>query len=73
MVSISDSTYTEIAQIFAIKEFAVKKAREQAKMFKKVSLKKAVDLLIEYDYKIKAGYIGQENSMWLAIFKLMTE
>lgn len=72
LVAISDLRDSEIAEIFSIKEYAVKKAREQAKMFKKVALKKTVDMLIEIDYKIKAGYISQESSMWLAVFKIMT-
>lgn len=71
--AISGKTDLELAVAFNIKEFAAKKLKEQANRFKKRSLKKAVDLLADADYKIKSGLIGQDEAMWLSIFNIMTE
>lgn len=72
-IAISDKTDFELAEIFGVKEFAIKKSREQTKLFKKKSLKKSVDYLSDLDYKSKCGRIDGTDGMWLAIFKIMTE
>lgn len=72
-VSISDMEIGEIAKAFGVKEFAVKKMKEQASMFKKKALKNAVDYLTESDYKIKSGLCDADDRAYLAIFKIMTE
>jgi DNA polymerase III delta subunit len=53
-------------------EYAVKKSKEQAKMFKIRSLKRAVDMLADTDFAIKCGKADQTEGMWLIIFKIMT-
>lgn len=73
LVAISDKTVSELAVLFGIKDFAVKKAKEQADMFKKRSLKKAVDMLTDVDYKVKTGLIDVNDAMWLSIFKIMLD
>lgn len=72
-IAISDKQSGELASIFKIKEFAVKKAKEQAKMFTPKSLKRAVDILGDIDYKSKSGLIEINEGMWLALFTIMTE
>lgn len=71
--SISDMTAQEFAEAFGAKEFVVRKTIEQAKKFKKRSLKNAVDALIDADYKIKSGQADADEKMWLTVFKIMTD
>ena len=72
-VSVSDGTDAETASLLGIKEFAVKKARQQASAFRVRSLKKAVDGLAEADYAIKSGRTDANDALWINIFKIMTE
>lgn len=71
--AISGKTHLELAKSFGIKEYPAKKLKEQAEKFKKRSLKSAVDLLEDTDYRIKSGLIEADRAMWLAVFKIMTE
>lgn len=72
-VSISNMDETEIAKSFKVKDYAIKKMKEQAKMFSKRSLKKTVDLLTEIDYKVKSGQADVDEKMWLVVFRIMTD
>ena len=72
-VAISDMSASDVAVSLGIKEFAVRKAKEQSEKFKKRSLKNTVDLLCDADYKIKSGLIDADESMWLTVFKIMTD
>ncbi len=69
--SISDMSLNELATYFNVKEFAVKKIKEQSSLFKKKSLKNAVDMLSDADYKIKCGLIDPDEVFWLSVFKIM--
>ncbi len=71
-VAISKKDTGELALLIGIKEFAVKKAKEQVKMFKTRALKKAVDTLSNADFNIKNGTLEQAQALWLSIFKIMT-
>ena len=71
-VAISSGTSAEVANFLGIKEFAVKKAKEQSNMFKKRSLKSAVDFLTDVDYKVKSGQINVDEGMWLSLFKIIS-
>lgn len=71
-VAISDKTDAQLAEILSIKEFAVKKARTQAKGFKKKSLKNAVDMLADTDYLIKSGKVDAEDRIWHNLFSIIT-
>lgn len=73
LTAISDKTTAELATAFGVKEFAVKKTKEQASMFKKKSLKNAVDALTESDFRTKNGLNDADEIAWLTIFKIMTE
>ncbi len=70
---ISGKTASELATAFGIKEYPAKKLIEQSKMFKKKSLKNAVDCLIEADFNIKSGKIDVDEQTWIAVFAIMTE
>ncbi|MBQ7348560.1 MAG: DNA polymerase III subunit delta [Clostridia bacterium] len=71
--AISDMDVSGLSKAFGVKEFAAKKTKDQAAMFKKKSLKSAVDALIDADYKIKSGQADADERMWLTVFKIMTE
>lgn len=73
LAAISDLSVAELAKSFGIKEFAVTKTKEQAKMFKPRSLKKAYDMLLDADYNIKNGFADADESLYLSVFKIMTE
>lgn len=72
-LAIGNKTVKEFADIFSVKEYAITKNLTLAKKFKKISLKKAIDLLSEAEYAVKSGKIGADESMWISIFKLMNE
>lgn len=72
-VAISTESNEELSKKLGIKEFAVKKAKEQAKVFKVTLLKKAVDLLCDADYKFKSGILDIDSSFYLSLFKIMLE
>lgn len=72
-VAISDMNVSDMAKAFAVKDFAIKKMKEQAGMFKKKALKDAVDRLADADYKIKSGMAIAEDITYLTIFKIMTD
>lgn len=71
--AISSLETPDLAKALGVKDFAVRKAREQASMFNKRNLKNAVDALTDADYKIKSGLADADERMWLTVFKIMTE
>ena len=71
LIGISDKTNVELAEILGVKEYAVKKSREQLKNFKIKDLKNALDMLADYDYYVKSGKITVNNAMILEVFKIM--
>ena len=71
--AISNKTAKELMALFSIGEYPAIKTLELSKKFKKISLKKAVDLLTDADYKIKSGLLDADEGMWISIFKLMNE
>lgn len=70
-VSISTLENSELSKLLSVQEYAIKKTKEQAKLFKKKALKKAVDLLSEYDYMSKTGKITFQDALDTAVFRLM--
>ena len=70
-VAISSMTETEIAEAFSIKEFAVRKAKEQAGKFKITALKKAVDVLGDADFNFKSGKRDISGEFYLSLFKIL--
>ncbi|MBQ6980515.1 MAG: DNA polymerase III subunit delta [Clostridia bacterium] len=72
-VAISDKPNAETAALLGIKEYAVKKTKEQAAAFKIRALKNAVDRLGDSDYFVKSGKADADELMWINLFKIMTE
>ena len=56
-------TNAELAKNLNVKEFAVVKAKEQAKMFTKMNLKNIFDLCVKVDYQIKSGGMEGVNAL----------
>lgn len=71
-IAISDKTNSELAKLLGSSEDSVRITREQAKAFKKKSLKNAVDVLADTDYLIKSGKVDAEDKIWRDIFTIMT-
>ncbi len=71
--AISEMDVPSLSKAFNVKEFAARKTKEQASMFKKRALKSAVDALIDADYKIKSGQADADERMWLTVFNIMTD
>lgn len=71
--SISDLTTAQLMKAFGSQEYAIIKLKEQSKKFKTKSLKKAVDLLTDADYKIKSGLAEADERMWLTVFSIMAD
>lgn len=72
-ISISSESDEELSKLLGIKEYAVKKSRQQAKVFGPRALKRAMDALGNADYDFKSGKVDAEDAMWLSIFKILTE
>lgn len=72
-VAISDKSPAETGALLGIKEFAVKKTKQQAAAFNVRALKNAVDRLIDADYAVKSGKANADDLMWINVFKIMTE
>ncbi|MBQ7340493.1 MAG: DNA polymerase III subunit delta [Clostridia bacterium] len=70
-VAISSMDDVELSKAFGIKEFAVKKARQQSSYFKKISLKRAVDVLEDADYKFKSGKIDVDQAFYASLFRIL--
>ena len=70
-IATTTSNNSEIAELLGVKEYAIKKAREQVKNFKIKALKQAVDTLANYDYYVKSGKILVGNAIFLEVFKIM--
>ena len=56
-LAITDKPLIETATLLGMQEWQAKKAKQQAGCFKKKSLKQAVDVLTDTDYKIKSAFI----------------
>ena len=69
--SVSDMTNSEIADKLGVKEFAIKKAKEQAAKLSPVKIKKITDKLGEYDARFKSGDILQEDAVWNGILNVI--
>ncbi len=69
---ISGKNAKELAKALGVNEYPAKKLIEQSKLFKKKSLKTAVDLLTNADFNVKSGKIDVTEQMWLAVFAIMT-
>ena len=55
----STKSLTELALLLGVKEFAVKKLKTQTEIFSPKQLKRIVDMIADYDRKIKVGEIKE--------------
>ena len=62
-----DKSESELATIFGVKEYAIKKLREQSKNFSAKTLKNLVYELCDLEYMTKNGQMTQENAMYYII------
>ncbi|MBO4251534.1 MAG: DNA polymerase III subunit delta [Clostridia bacterium] len=72
-VAISDRSNAETAELLGIKEYAVRKTKEQAAAFRVLAIKNAVDRLGDADYAVKSGRADADELLWINLFKIMTE
>ena len=70
-VARSDFSFLEISQFLNIKEFAVKKYKEQVKNFNIVLLKKYFDLSVQMEYKCKSGEMDGKNGLVYLIASIL--
>lgn len=69
--SLSDYSDAELAEMFKVKPFAIKKSRESANNYSKAQLKKILELLIEVDFMIKSGEMQGENAIYYLVFSVL--
>ncbi len=69
--SISGLPPAQLAEYFGVKEYAIVKAREQAKYFSKIQLKNILALLEDVDNMIKSGKMSAENAIYYLVFKIL--
>lgn len=70
-IAISDLDDGALANLLGVKEYAIKKQREQVKNFSKRQLKKIYSLLEEVDYNIKSGAMLQENALYYLVLSIL--
>ncbi len=66
--SISNLSDGELANSLGVKEFAIKKAKIQAKKFSSKHLKNICDKLSSFDTAFKSGELSLDNVLWNTIF-----
>lgn len=72
-VSMSNLSNQELASQLGVKEYAVKKAKEQARALTPKRLMKITQKLTEYDSGFKSGVFSLENASFNAVFMILTE
>ena len=61
----------ELASLFSVKEFAIVKAKDQAKFFSKAQLKSILEILEETDNMVKNGKMSAQNAIYYLVFKIL--
>ncbi|MBO4323321.1 MAG: DNA polymerase III subunit delta [Clostridia bacterium] len=69
--AIGGGTPAEMAKYLKVKEYAMKKAKEQSARFSTKRLKAIVDKLGEYDLSFKSGAVSQNAAMWNGILNVL--
>lgn len=70
-ISISDMTDNALSSALGVKEYAIRKQREQVKNFSRLQLKKIYSLLEEVDFKIKSGAMLSENALNYLVLSIL--
>ena len=66
-----DKTAAELASIFGVKEFAVKMLKNQITVFSSKQLKQIVDMIADYDRKIKVGEMKENIAIKTIVFNIL--
>lgn len=66
-----DKTTAELAKLLGVKEFAIRMLSNQVKIFAPKQLKYIVDMLAEYDKKIKCGEMKEAIAIKTAVFNIL--
>lgn len=67
----SEKNDAALAALLGVKEYAVKKSREQAKRFSPKRLKQIVDIFSEYDGKFKSGGVTVDAALSVCLAAIM--
>ncbi|MDD4110236.1 MAG: DNA polymerase III subunit delta [Clostridia bacterium] len=70
-ISITGMKESELATLFGVKEYAIVKAKQQAKYFSKIQLKNILKLLENVDEMIKSGKMTADNAVFYLVFKIL--
>lgn len=70
-VSVSNESDKALSEYLGIKEFAVKKAREQARRFSPKRLKAVTDKLEKEDADFKQGKLEAQSAIWNGILNIL--
>lgn len=70
-IAISDMTDNALSGLLGVKEYAVRKQREQVKNFSRMQLKKIYSLLEEVDFKIKSGEMLSETALNYLVLSIL--
>ena len=66
-----DKTNAELANALSVKEFAIKMLKNQIAVFSAKQLKNIVDMLAEYDKKIKFGEMKESVAIKTVVFNIL--
>lgn len=70
-ISTSELDDKTLSTLLNVKEYAIKKQREQIKNFSKIQLKRIFELLEDVDYKIKSGAMLSENALYFLVLSIL--
>lgn len=71
--AVTKKSVTEIASLLSCKEFAVKKAKEQAAKFTPKRLKKILDKISQCDFAFKCGALSLDNAFYAGVISVMCD
>ena len=66
-----DKTPTELANLLSVKEFAIKMLKNQITVFSTKQLKVIVDMIADYDRKIKVGEMKENIAIKTIVFNIL--
>lgn len=69
--SFSSLSNSELANLLGVKEYAIVKAKEQAKSYSKAQLKNILEVLENVDNMVKSGKMSAENAIYYVVFKIL--
>ena len=67
----STKTASELALLLGVKEFAIKMLKNQVSCFSPKQLKQIVDMIADYDRKIKVGEMKENIAIKTIVFNIL--